>query len=245
MYKFLLLLLLSTSTILFGEDKICKKPISNKEELDIVKFSEAMGQVVGKSLQLTGLKLDMKSFLKGMENFASSTKGGGLDNAECIKVLSAYVEKNLQELAAQNLKKANDFLTQNVSSDGIVALEKGKVQYRVVKKGNGEEVKQYFSPLIRYTSKDLDGFIFNVVKEEVFPIDEAIKGLQKTIVGMKEGEKRVIYIHPDLGYGPRDVALPNLLLVFEVEVLKANALTNSNRDKLPFHGEISTQNAVR
>ena len=40
---------------------------------------------------------------------------------------------------------------------------------------------------------------------------------------MKEGEKRTIYIHPELGYGTSGYLPPNSLLVFEIEVVKANA----------------------
>jgi peptidylprolyl isomerase len=40
---------------------------------------------------------------------------------------------------------------------------------------------------------------------------------------MREGEIRTLYIHPDLGYGCIHDAAPNALLIFEIEVLKADA----------------------
>ena len=33
------------------------------------------------------------------------------------------------------------------------------------------------------------------------PLDQTIPGFSKGIVGMKEGEKRRLFVHPDLGYG--------------------------------------------
>ena len=40
---------------------------------------------------------------------------------------------------------------------------------------------------------------------------------------MREGEQRLLYVHPDLGYGPHGLSMPNALLVFEVELIKADA----------------------
>ena len=41
---------------------------------------------------------------------------------------------------------------------------------------------------------------------------------------MKEGEKRTVYIHPDLAYGTNGyLPPPNSLLTFDIEIIKANA----------------------
>ncbi len=42
------------------------------------------------------------------------------------------------------------------------------------------------------------------------------------LLGMKEGEKRTLYIHPELGFGTADTFFPNSLLVIEVEVVQAD-----------------------
>ncbi|CRH46510.1 peptidyl-prolyl cis-trans isomerase [Chlamydia trachomatis] len=39
---------------------------------------------------------------------------------------------------------------------------------------------------------------------------------------MKEGEVRVLYIHPDLAYGTAGQLPPNSLLIFEVKLIEAN-----------------------
>jgi len=39
---------------------------------------------------------------------------------------------------------------------------------------------------------------------------------------MKEGEKRTIFVHPSLGYGDKGALLPNSLLTYEVELIKAD-----------------------
>ena len=45
-----------------------------------------------------------------------------------------------------------------------------------------------------------------------------IKGWDQGCLGMKVGEKREVYIHPDLGYGSNSCLAPNALLTFEVEL---------------------------
>jgi peptidylprolyl isomerase len=45
---------------------------------------------------------------------------------------------------------------------------------------------------------------------------------------MKEGEKRTIYIHPDLGYGTSGMLPPNSLLTFEVEIMKSHVPEEKN-----------------
>ena len=78
--------------------------------------------------------------------------------------------------------------------------------------------------MIRYTGKYLDGSVFGASKEdEQLSLDEIIPGLRAGLLGMKEGEKRTIYIHPDMAYGTNGYLPPNSLLTFEIEIVKANA----------------------
>ena len=56
-----------------------------------------------------------------------------------------------------------------------------------------------------------------------FHLDESLPGLNKALLGMKEGEKRTVFIHPDLGFGTHGYLPPNSLLTFDIEVVQANA----------------------
>lgn len=43
------------------------------------------------------------------------------------------------------------------------------------------------------------------------------------IAGMKEGEIRKVFVHPDLAYGTNGKLDPNLLIIFTVELVSANS----------------------
>jgi len=195
---------------------------------DILKVSEAFGHLIGKNLQSIGVKFDIAQVIKGLQD-ATKGKDSPMTELECVQAIAAVQEKLYKEQSQENLKSAESFLDTNCKSEGMVSLEEGKVQYRVEKTGEGALVEAQFSPLIRYTGKFLDGSVFGSSKEEEkISLDEIIPGLKTAVLGMKEGEKRVIYIHPDLAYGTQGILPPNSLLTFEVEIVKANAPVEVN-----------------
>ena len=53
---------------------------------------------------------------------------------------------------------------------------------------------------------------------------------------MKEGEKRRIYIHPELGYGTRGRLPPNSLLIFDVEIVEAESDSDGGLQPPPDNG---------
>lgn len=190
---------------------------------EISKISEAFGHLIGKNLENIGVKFDMAQVIKGLQDEASG-KESPMSEMECVQAIASVQEKIFKEQAAENLRRAEEFLAENVKKKEVVSLEEGKVQYTIISEGTGSNIEQHFSPLIRYTGKFLDGSVFSASKEEeTISMDEIIPGLKSGLLGMKEGEKRTVYIHPELAYGSNGYLPPNSLLTFEVEVVKANA----------------------
>lgn len=213
--KFFLML----STLLSSAVLVADEP----QEPDLEKISRAMGHLIGKNLQSMGLTLDIDALVLGMKE-SSEGELAPLSEDECLHALSVLQEETLVAEAEENLKAAIAFLESNTVQEDIVTLEEGKLQYRKIKEGAGNAVEPYNSPILRYKGHYLNGKAFgDSCSEEMVSLDEAIVGLSKGIIGMREGEIRTIYIHPDLAYGRADLAAPNALLVFEVEVLKADA----------------------
>jgi peptidylprolyl isomerase len=227
----------------------CSAYAENSEH-DIAKISEAMGHLIGKNLQALGLELDVQAIVKGLKD-AAEGKNPPMNEDDCVQAIATLQEESFSAAAEINRQEADDFLEKNKIEPGMVSLENGKLQYKIIKQGNGSDVQPYNSPIVRYTARYLDGQIFGAITdEELISLDETIPGFSKGLVGMKEGETRTLYLHPDLGYGKQGHLLPNALLIFDVEVIKADgsfdaqAASNAD-DSLPMTSEPMSEKAVR
>lgn len=211
---------LAIFSCLFAEEK--EETTNTKEQTaEIQKISEAFGHLMGKNLETIGVHFDLAAVVKGLQD-AAAGKDSPMTELECIEAITEAQETSFMKKAEENLSLAEKFLQRNGSLEGIISLEDGKVQYKVEKPGFGESLKESSSPLIRYTGRFLDGQVFGEsTEDEPVSLEELIPGLKAALVGMKEGEKRTVYIHPDKAYGLKGSLPPNSLLQFEIEVIKA------------------------
>jgi peptidylprolyl isomerase len=211
-----LLLSLLCVSFLAAEEAAETKP-------NVEKISEAFGHLLGKNLDSMGVKFDIAKVIQGLQD-ASQGKEAPMSETECIQAITAAQEVVFKELSSENLKEAETFLAANKAAPDVHVLEEGKLQYKITQTGTGALVDEHSSPLILYTGKFLNGSVFGASKEaEMVHLDETLPGFSKGLLGMKEGEKRVLFIHPDLGYGTHGRLPPNSLLTFEVEVVQATA----------------------
>lgn len=199
---------------------------AESKPIDMKKLSEAFGNFIGRNLQSPGLSFDLESIIKGIREGAAG-RPSPLTEKEYEEMMTAVQEKAFKEMSAANLKSANDFMEKNKKENGVVEVIPGKLQYSIVKEGTGATVEAHSSPKIHYTGKYQDGTVFGTSEEMggpiTIPLDQTIPGFSKGIIGMKEGEKRRLYVHPDLGYGTTGQLPPNELLIFDIEVVKANS----------------------
>lgn len=223
MKKFFLSLVCLSMSLLIAEETSSKIEETSSKPVDVAKVSEAFGHLLGKNLESMGMKFDIAKVIQGLKD-SYDGKAAPMSEVECIQAITAAQEVVFKETASENLKKAEKFLAENQTAQDVKSLENGKLQYRINKEGKGATVDENSNPLIRYTGKFLDGSVFGASKEEeMVHLDETIPGFSKGLIGMKEGEKRTLFIHPDLGYGTHGYLPPNSLLTFEVEVVQANA----------------------
>ena len=201
------------------------------EQVDVIKLSEAFGHLIGRNLETPGITFDLEGIIKGMRDAAAGIASPMTDE-EYEEAMSAIQESAFQQLAETNLEDANSFLQSNSVKDTIVELETGKLQYEVLNQGDGREVAADSVPTIQYRGTYLDGTTFGSSEETgpiSLPLAQTIPGFSKGLVGMKEGEKRKLYIHPDLGYGTMGHLPPNSLLIFEVEIVSAGDFEESTQ----------------
>lgn len=192
---------------------------------EILKLSEAFGHFIGRNLNNPGIQFDLESIIRGMRNGVAGNPAPMTDQ-EYEKMMAKLQESAFQQLSQENIKAANAFMEKNRSAAGIVELEPGKLQFLILQEGNGPVVKSDSVPQVNYVGKYLDGTTFGSSQEVggpiTVPLNQTIKGFSKGLVGMKEGEKRRLFVHPDLGYGVSGQLPPNALLIFEVELVKAD-----------------------
>lgn len=101
------------------------------------------------------------------------------------------------------------------------------LKYVVVEEGSGDTPNIGDTVTVHYTGKLLDGKKFDSSVDRGQPIDfpvgrgQVIQGWEEALLGMKKGEKRVLIIPSDLGYGPqgRGPIPPNATMVFDVELI--------------------------
>lgn len=196
------------------------------DEIDLKKLSETFGNFIGRNLKNPGLSFDVDSLIQGIRD-GTEGKPAPLSEKDYEAMMAKVQEKVFKEMSEKNLKVADEFLAKNAKEGEIKEIVPGKLQYKIEKEGTGAVVEPHSSPKIHYTGKYENGTVFGTSTEMggpiTIPLDQTIPGFSKGIVGMKEGEKRLLFVHPDLGYGTSGQLPPNELLIFEIEVVKANS----------------------
>ena len=102
------------------------------------------------------------------------------------------------------------------------------LKYVITEEGSGEKTPTKGATVkAHYTGKLIDGTKFDSSYDRGQPIEfpvgsgRVIKGWDEAFLSMKKGEKRVLIIPPELGYGPagRGPIPPNATMVFDVELV--------------------------
>ncbi len=149
-----------------------------------------------------GFIVTKKEFELLVKKQKEKTEGGGVSNRK-------KAEKEI----------LNRWPEATVSSSGL--------RYVVVRKPTGDKVPPYgTSVTVHYSGKLLNGVEFDSSYKRntpaVFAIGQVIEGWNEALLTMKKGEKRILIIPPELGYGKKGypgVIPPNSFLVFDVELI--------------------------
>ena len=193
-------------------------------DIDLPKLSEALGHFIGRNLKSPGVQFDLQKVLSGIREGAAG-KPSPMTDQEYELAMAKLQQKVYEHLSATNLAAAEKFLKENAHAEGVAEIVPEKLQYLILQEGHGPVVPEHGSPSINYTGKYIDGTVFGSSENSggpiTVPIDQTIQGFSKGIAGMKEGEKRRLFVHPEFGYGKGGQLPPNTLLIFDIEVVKA------------------------
>lgn len=105
--------------------------------------------------------------------------------------------------------------------------KEGDLKVEIISNGSGEIASRGDTVEVHYTGSLESGTVFDSSRERgpfSFTLGEnrVIKGWEYGVLGMKIGEKRMLTISSDLGYGASGAGgdiPPNATLIFEVELL--------------------------
>ncbi|MGF1572997.1 MAG: FKBP-type peptidyl-prolyl cis-trans isomerase [Sumerlaeia bacterium] len=192
------------------------------------KFSYIMGFQMSEQLKTLGLELDEKSFAAGKNASAAGEEFGFSDEE------MGQLQADLQQLAeeaqavagAENSQKAEAFLAENKTKEGVITTESG-LQYIVETAGEGDSPTATSNVVVHYRGALLDGTVFDSSYDRGEPIEfnagQVIPGWTEGLQLMKPGAKFKFFIPPALGYGERGSmpAIPsNSMLIFDVELIE-------------------------
>lgn len=189
--------------------------------------SYGFGVLIASNLKAqAGDSLDLDAFFKGIRD---SYQGKPLlvNQQECQGLVQEHVQKFSKRKADRMRKGGVDFLEKNKKEAGVITTASG-LQYKVINTGTGRTPGPTDKVTVHYHGTMIDGTIFDSSvrrgQPATFGVNQVIRGWTEALQLMKEGDKWILYIPQELGYGAGGSGQipPYSALIFEVELIKVN-----------------------
>jgi len=197
------------------------------------KSSYIIGFNLGSNLKQQEIPVSADLIVKGLRDGLGGSKG--LLTAEEIQAamtefqqqMMAKQQAKMKEQGEKNKKEADEFLAANKGKQGVITTASG-LQYQILQEGTGPTPKATDQVTVNYKGTLIDGKVFDSSYDRnqpaTFTVGQVIPGWVEALQLMKVGSKAKLFIPPALAYGESgagpDIG-PNSLLIFEVELLKA------------------------
>jgi len=194
------------------------------------RFSYTYGYMLYTTLQQQGFgNLDASYFAKGALD--AQRQKGFFTQEEMGKILYEVqtnmlqiAQQELEALAEQNLKTAQEFLATNGTREQVKSTESG-LQYEVLSVGEGQTPTEESIVEVDYQILLPNGRVVDSSYERgqssTFQLKAImVPGFIEGVKLMSVGSKYRFWIHPDLAYGKEGTQTiePNTLLIVEVEL---------------------------
>lgn len=232
---------------------LCAADTNELKELH-QKFSYGLGMSLGNNLKRSGIPADQID-LGLLARAVKDTMGTGttaMNEAEARQAIMDFQKEARAKLGLKNKEAGDAFLAENKKKEGIktlsIALPSGpasELQYKVLNEGNGESPKTNDMVTVNYRGTLTDGTEFDSSYKRgqpaTFGVTGVIKGWTEALLRMKPGAKWQLFIPPELAYGERGSGAsigPNATLVFEVELVSAQAKTPPPASAQPVTSDI-------
>lgn len=159
------------------------------------------------------------------------------DFSNVWQMMDEVQRETYEKKCADNLQRSVEFLEQIAKKPRITPVIDKQLYYEQLAEGSGTwSVRQDATCLFHYTITSLDGEEIADTRSESQPkkicLDVVISGFRLGVDGMKEGERRKLYIHPDLAYcSTHWLSPPKALLIVDVEAKGCNQCTEGEKSK--------------
>ena len=192
--------------------QISPQTISTQSENDIVKLSiperKDLSKALARSIKWTFSEQISPEFIEGMRAAQDTNKHKNTVDFQDIEFLEILRE---QGFSSNNRKKSNrdsELFFQKIADDpNTQCLVPNKLYIRTLREGSSEKSIGLSCKSIKanYLIRDVNGKpisgVYKGDQPSKFNLENLIPGLAHGVVGMKEGDIREIYIHPDFAYG--------------------------------------------
>ena len=193
--------------------------------------SYAAGITLVENLRKTGItELNENVLLDAIK----SHLGGNakMDPQTAAKLYQEESKRLADQKAKANKKAGEDFLAANKKKPGVQTTSSG-LQYLHTTPGTGAQPDNNDKVTVHYHGTLIDGTVFDSSVERRQPanfgLNQVIPGWTEGLQLMKEGGKTTFFIPSELAYGARATGkiLANSALIFEVELIKVEAVENT------------------
>lgn len=121
---------------------------------------------------------------------------------------------------------AMGFMATNAKAQGVITLPSG-LEYKVFRSGPAGGVSPKLGDQVRvdYEGRLLDGTVFDSSASSggpaTFPVGELIAAWNEALQLMRPGDQWVLYVPPELGYGPKGKGPipPDSVMIFTLSLL--------------------------
>lgn len=192
------------------------------------KASYGLGVLMASNVRKQGGdSLDVVALTAGIEDVFLK-KALKIDEQQATMIVQEYMQGAMERKASKIKEESQAFLNMNKTAAGVKVTSTG-LQYKILASGKGKAPAATASVTVHYTGKLVDGIVFDSSVERgepaTFTVNQVIPGWTEALQLMHEGDKWMLFIPAELGYGERGAGAqipPNAALIFEVELIKVN-----------------------
>jgi len=207
--------------------ELTKPKVANLDD-ETKKASYGLGVLIASNLKNQGGdSVNLESLYFGIQDVFKK-KDLIISEQECSAIVQTYMEGANAKKTLVMKAEGEKFLAENKTKEGVKVTASG-LQYKVLRTGTGKMPTAADEVMCHYVGTLIDGTEFDssIKRGEpaTFGVTQLIAGWTEALQMMHEGDKWMLYIPYDIGFGEHGSGSqipPYAALIFELELIKVN-----------------------